>query len=114
MFSCVVTKACSLVSTLLMVDDHLFTHSDIFRGALWLSGRASDSGARARGFETYLRRVVSSSKTLYSRKVLVIPRKRWLHPNMTEKLLTGTLSLNTNKQTNKQTVTIPIGSMGKG
>ena len=29
-------------------------------------------------------------------KVLVIPRKRWLSPDMTEKLLTGTLSLNTN------------------
>ena len=25
-----------------------------------------------------------------SQKVLVIPRKRWLHPEMTEQLLTGT------------------------
>ena len=66
------------------------------RGVLWLSGRVSDSGARGRGFETYRRRVVSLSKTLYSPKV---PRKRWLRPNMTEKMLTGTLSLNTNKQT---------------
>ena len=41
------------------------------RGARWLSGRVSDSGARGRGFETYLRRVVSLSKTLYSPKVLV-------------------------------------------
>ena len=57
----------------------------------------SDSGARGRGFETYLRHVVSLSKTLYSPKVLVIPRKCWLRPNMTEKLLTGTLNLNTNK-----------------
>ena len=32
---------------------------------------------------------------------LVKPRKRWLRPDMTEKLLTGTLSLNTNKQSNK-------------
>ena len=40
-------------------------------GALWLSGRVSDSGARGRGFETYRRRVVSLSKTLYSPKVLV-------------------------------------------
>ena len=31
-------------------------------------------------------------------KVLVIPRKRWLRPDMTEKLLTGTLNLNTNEQ----------------
>ena len=44
-----------------------------FRGALWLSGRASDSGARGWGFENYFRRVVSLSKTLYSPKVLVIP-----------------------------------------
>ena len=41
------------------------------RGARWLSGRVSDSGARGRGFETYRRRVVSFSKTLYSPKVLV-------------------------------------------
>ena len=41
------------------------------RGARWLSGRVSDSGARGRGFETYRRRVVSLSKTLYSPKVLV-------------------------------------------
>ena len=53
-------------------------------------------GARGRGFGTYLRRVVTLSKTLYSPKVLVIPRKRWLRPDMTEQLLTGTLT-----QTNK-------------
>ena len=41
------------------------------RGARWLSGRVSDSGARGPGFETYCRRVVSLSKTLYSPKVLV-------------------------------------------
>ena len=35
------------------------------------SVRVSDSGARGRGFETYRRRVVSLSKTLYSPKVLV-------------------------------------------
>ena len=39
--------------------------------ARWLSGRVSDSGARGPGFETYRRRVVSLSKTLYSPKVLV-------------------------------------------
>ena len=43
----------------------------ITRGARWLSGRVSDSGARGPGFETYRRRVVSLSKTLYSPKVLV-------------------------------------------
>ena len=40
-------------------------------GARWLSGRVSDSGARGRGSETYRRRVVPLSKTLYSPKVLV-------------------------------------------
>ena len=68
------------------------------RVARWLNGRALDSGVRGRGFETYLRCVVSLIKTLYSPKVLVILRKRWLRPDMTEKLLTGMLSLNTNKQ----------------
>ena len=43
----------------------------LFGGARWLSGRVSDSGARGPGFETYRRRVVSLSKTLYSPKVLV-------------------------------------------
>ena len=47
-------------------------------------------------------RVVSSSKTLYFLKILVIPMKRWLCPDMPENLLTGTLSLNKNKQ--KQSV----------
>ena len=47
-------------------------HAHIWlRGARWLSGRVSDSGARGPGFETYRRRVVSLSKTLYSPKVLV-------------------------------------------
>ena len=40
-------------------------------GARWLSGRVSDSGARGPEFETYRRRDVSLSKTLYSPKVLV-------------------------------------------
>ena len=62
----------------------------VISGVRWLSGRASDSGARGRGFETYLRRVMTLSKTLYSPKVLVIPRKRWLRPKMTKTLLTGT------------------------
>ena len=72
----------------------LYEHHFLSR-TRWLSGRASDCGARGRGFETYLSRVVSLSRTVYSPKVLVIPRKRWIRPNMTEKLLTGTLSHNT-------------------
>ena len=38
-------------------------HLVTLRGARWLSGRVSDSGARGRGFKTYRRRVVSLSKT---------------------------------------------------
>ena len=52
--------------------------------APWPIGRASDSGARSRGFDPHSgRRVVTFTS-------LVIPRKRWLRPDMTEKLLTGT------------------------
>ena len=56
------------------------------------SGRASDPGARVRGFAPHSgRRVVSLNKVhLPPKKVLVIPRKRCLRPDMTEKLLTGT------------------------
>ena len=58
----------------------------------WPSGRASDSGARGRGFDPHSGRcVVYLSKIhLPPKKVLVIPRKRWLRPDMSEKLLTGT------------------------
>ena len=45
------------------------------------------------------RRIVSLSKTLYSPKVLVMPRKRWLRPDIAEKVLTETLNLDTSKQT---------------
>ena len=60
--------------------------------APWPSGRASDSGARGRGFNPHsVRRVVSLSKLhLPPKKVLEIPRKRWLRPDMTEKLLPRT------------------------
>ena len=48
---------------------------------------ASDSGR--------VKLVVSLSKAhLLPKKALVIPRKRWLCPNMTEKLFTGTLRIN--------------------
>ena len=74
----------------------------LIRGARWLSGRASDFGVRGQRFETYLRSVMSLSKTLYSPKVLVIPKKRLLCPGMTDKLLTGKLSLNTNNKKSDQ------------
>ena len=56
--------------SILTIDIAIIFISQI-RGAWWLSGRVSDSGARGRGFETYRRRLVSLSKTLYSPKVLV-------------------------------------------
>ena len=34
----------------------------------------------------------------------LLPRKRWLRPDMTEKLLTGTLSLNTKQKKKKKRV----------
>ena len=72
----------------------------VIKGARWRSGRASDSESWGPGFEPHKRhRVVSLSKAHLLPTVLVKPRKRWLRPDMTEKLLTGTLSLNTNKQT---------------
>ena len=37
---------------------------------------------------------VLEQDTFTPQKVLVIPRKRWLRPNMTEKLFTGTLRIN--------------------
>ena len=37
------------------------------------------------------------ARHIYPPKVLVIPRKRWLRPNINEKLFTGTLNI---KQTN--------------
>ena len=55
------------------------------RGAQWPSGRVADSGGRGLGS-------IPTSALLYPftpRKVLVIQRKLWLYPDMTEKLLTG-------------------------
>ena len=72
------------------------------RGARWPSGRVSDTGVRGLGFDTYLLPCcVLEQVTFTPRKVLVIPRNRWLHPNMTEKLLTGDVK-HQYKQTNKQ------------
>ena len=41
---------------------------------------------------------VLEQDTLLPESTGKLPRKRWLRPDMTEKLLTVTLSLNTNKQ----------------
>ena len=51
------------------------------RGAHGPIGRTSDSVARRRGFDTYLRFVVSLSEDTFTlKKVLVISRKQCLDP----------------------------------
>ena len=48
----------------------------------------SDSEYRGRWFEPHSGcRVLSLSKTYLPPRLLVIPRKQWLHPNMTEKIV---------------------------
>ena len=68
--------------------------SELIGEAWWPSDIALDSGARGWGFRPHLgRRVVSLSKIHLPPKKyqkVVISRKLWLHPNMTEKLLTWT------------------------
>ena len=59
--------------------------------AWWLTPRTPDS-------EVGVRAPLGSTCCVLD-QVLVIPRKRWLRPNMTEKLFTGTLSI---KQTKVQ------------
>ena len=64
--------------------------------------RASDSESGDPG--SILGRVgvlFPSARDIYSPKVLVIPKNRWLRLNMTEKLFTGALNKNQNK-TNKK------------
>ena len=62
------------------------------RGGLVVN--ASDSGSR--GFKPHSGQTVFCpwARHIYSPKVLGIPRKGWLRPNMTEKLFTGTLRIN--------------------
>ena len=72
------------------------------RGGTGLVVRASDSDR-----ETRVRSSAGSvccfleQETFTPQKVLVIPRNRWLHLNMTEKLFTGTLNHNQNKNKTK-------------
>ena len=89
-------KSCFFFFHLKMV---IFTA--LTREVRWPSDRVSDSGARGRRFDPHSGcRVVSLSKIhLPPKKVLVISRKRWLRPDMTEKLLMGRKA---STQTNKQ------------
>ena len=65
-------------------------------GARWPNGRVSDTGARG-----HPPCCVLEPSHIYSQKVLGIHGKRWILPDVSENLLTGTLSINTNEQTKK-------------
>ena len=75
------------------------------RGRTGLVVRASDSGSGDLG--SILGRVgvlFPLARDIYSSKVLVIPRNRWLRLNMTEKLFTGALNHNKNKNKTKMNI----------
>ena len=86
----------------IIISDNCHVNS-LCGGRTGLMVRASDSGSGDPG--SILGRVgvfVSLSKRhLLPKKVLVIPRNRWLRLNMTEKLFTGTLNHNQNKKQKK-------------
>ena len=76
------------------------------RESRWLSGRVSDSGERSRVRNLPPPCCVLEQDTLLPESTgtcrdgtTAIPRKRWLRLDITEKLSTLTLCLNTNKQT---------------
>ena len=83
----------------ILLQNHLFLGGG--GGSTGLVVRASDSGSGDPG--SILGRVgvfFPWARDIYSPKVLVIPRNRWLRLNMTEKLFTGTLNHNQNKTKN--------------
>ena len=84
-----------------------------FRQTDCASGECSDLGLRIQrsGVRAPLgsNRVVSLSKAHLLPNVLVIPRKRWLRPNMTEKLFAGTLRIN--QPTNQDCASCEIRSI---
>ena len=62
------------------------------RGPWWLTIRPPDPEVGGSS-PTQVPMFVLEHDIFTPQKVLVIPRKRWLRPNMTEKLFTGTLSI---------------------
>ena len=68
--------------------ENIYNFNKIAREAPSPSGRASDSGARGR-VRSSLRSpcCILEHDTFTSQKVLEIPRKRWLRPDMTEKMV---------------------------
>ena len=84
---------CNRAAHLIVIHKTYNPSTSQIQGARWLSGR-----------KWTLEREVGSSKPTSARMcvleqvhVLVIPRKWWLRPDMTDKLLIGTVNLNTNK-----------------
>ena len=69
--------------------------------AWWLMPRTPDPEAGGSSPTRVKQCCVLEQGTFTPQKVLIIPRKRWLRPNMTEKLFTGTLRIN--QPTNQQT-----------
>ena len=96
---------------------HFLVHWQITRQAeaCWPSGRVSDSRARGRGFDPHSgRRVVSLSKIhLPSKKGLVIHRKRWLHRDMTEKIVDCDVKPQPKQTNKKKTCFLPLQSYKK-
>ena len=63
--------------------------------AWWLLPRTPDPEVGGSSPTRVNPRCVLEQCTFTPQKVLVLPRKRWLCPNITEKLFTGTLRINT-------------------
>ena len=70
-------------------------------GVLWPGGRASDSKSIGPGFDLQsglgVVSLIKTQLTPHSPEYWLIPKKQWLRPDMTEKLLNGMLNLSTNK-----------------
>ena len=103
MYQPIISKVNASCTEILFNDKRLLIQKVFVGGRTGLMARASDSGSGDPG--SILGRVgviVSLSKRhLLPKKVLVIPRNRWLRLNMTEKLFTGTLNHNQNKTKQK-------------
>ena len=71
---------------------YFYYGTHLLEEARWPSGRAPDSGARGRGVRSLLGSpcCIIEQDTFTSQKGLAILGKRWLRPDMTEKLLIWT------------------------
>ena len=74
-------------------QDHRTSGSSVDFNVFTIYGRGGHLGRATR--TSYTKRLFPFPKDTFTpQKVLVIPRKRWLRPNMTNKLFTGTLRIN--------------------